>query len=276
MTQNEVTTGIGLRHVRVALRDTDGTIKVPSGTAFNTAYRGLRISGALGFTITIPDPQRVTARGDDRAYHTFVLPPTETPTGDLRVSKTNMEVIALLTGTIAFGSPTTKKVGLATDEQGDEPAIVLWGCRQGIDSEEGSAYFGQQVWQTYIILNGMATLKPSPMADAAVSEFSYSLVANDATKDNLGVTFSTGVHGFTKASYLLIVSKHKYMLDAFKGDGTHKAFNLSETPSTSPTSVVSVTVAGVENTAWSRTTTVLTFDAVPASAAKILVEYEYD
>ena len=143
ITQNEVSTGIGLRHVRVALRDTDGAIAVPSGTPHDEAYPGLQISGALGLNIVVPEAQRITARGDDRAYYTFILPPTEVPTGALRVSKANIDVVALLTGTKTFGSGTTKKIAFATDEQGDEPEIVLWGMQRGIDSQPGSTTFGQ-------------------------------------------------------------------------------------------------------------------------------------
>ena len=40
---NEMMSGIGLWYVYVAERDTDGTIKVPAGTATATAYRGLRV-----------------------------------------------------------------------------------------------------------------------------------------------------------------------------------------------------------------------------------------
>ena len=84
ITQNEVSTGIGLRHVRVALRDTDGAIKVPTGTPHDEAYPGLQIEGALGLSIALPEAQRITARGDDRAYYTFILPPTEVPQAHLR------------------------------------------------------------------------------------------------------------------------------------------------------------------------------------------------
>jgi len=42
MAQNEVSTGIGLRRVRVALRDTDGTIDVPAGQAVDDHIAQLR------------------------------------------------------------------------------------------------------------------------------------------------------------------------------------------------------------------------------------------
>ena len=279
ITQNEESTGVGLRHVRVALRDTDGTIKVPSGTPHNEAYPGLWISGALGLTIAVPEAQRITARGDDRAYYTFILPPTEVPTGQLRVSKTNIDVVALLTGTKNFGSGTMEKIAFATDEQGDEPEIVLWGMQRGIDSEPGSTTFGQKVWRTYILLNALATVQPSPMEDSTVGEFVYSLVANDATVDENGHTFTAADEGFTAASFIMVVSLGKYMLDAFEGDGVHRSFILSQTPRSG--AIIIVTEDGVEATVttdYTVTAGVLTFLAgnIPTDEAKIMVEYEYD
>ena len=279
VTQNEVSTGIGLRHVRVAERDTDGTIKIPSGTPHNEAYPGLRISGALGLNIAVPEAQRITARGDDRAYYTFVLPPTEVPSGSLRVSKINIDVIALLTGTKTFGSGTTKKIAFATDKQGDEPEIVLWGMQRGIDSQPGSTTFGQKVWRTYIFLNALATVQPSPMEDSSVGEFVYSLVANDSTVDENGHTLTVGDEGFTAASFIMVVSLGKYMLDAFEGDGVHRSFILSQTPSTA--AIITVYEDGVKATVttdYTVTAGVLTFVGgnIPTDGAKILVEYEYD
>lgn len=279
LTQNEISTGIGLHHVRVALRDTDGAVAVPAGTPHDEAYPGLQISGALRLNIAVPESQRVTARGDDRAYYTFNLPPTEVPTGQLGVSKTNIDVIALLTGTKNFGSGTTEKIAFATDKQGEEPAIVLWGMQRGIDSQPGSTTFGQRIWRTYILLNALASVQPSSMEDATVGEFVYSLVANDATVDENGHTFTTTDEGFTAASFIMVVSLGKFMLDAFEGDAVHRSFILSQTPRTA--AIITVYEDGVQATVttdYTVTAGVLTFvpGNIPANDAKIMVEYEYD
>lgn len=269
-------TGIGLRHVRVAERDDDGTIKVPSGVSVGTAYPGLRISGAVALTVTIPDPQRVPARGDDRVYYTFQLPPTESPSGDLRVTKTNLDVLALLTGTLRFGSPPMRKIGLGTDQQGLEPALVLWGSRQAIDSEEGSPSFGTQIWQTYVLLNALATVRPATMEDSAVSEVTFGVVGNDATVDELGTTFTANVNGFTKAPFIQVVSRYMFMLDAFLGDAAEDEFTLSETPETGAVLIVAVDgVVKVLTTDYTVSGATVTFTSPPADGAKIIVEYEY-
>jgi len=275
---NDITTGIGLRRVRVALRDEDGTIGVPAGQGVGVAYEGLAVSGALALTLTIPDPQRVTARGDDRAYYTFQLPPTDTPTGELRVSKTSGPVMALLSGTKSWGTSPNKKVGLATDRQGDEQAVILWGCRQAIDSDEDSATFGQQLWATYILLNALATVRPSAMEDAAIGEITYSIAANDASVDEYGKTFTVIINGFTKCPYVMVITKDKFAMDAFVGDNSENEFTLSHASTWSATGVTDVYVDGVLQVISANYTIalgVITFAPAPGTGAKVIVEYEY-
>jgi len=270
----KTTTGIGLRQVRVALRDTDGTVKISGSPAVGTAYSGIQISGALALSVAVPDPQRVVARGDDRPYHTFQLPPTENPTGELRVSKTNLDAIALLTSTEEFGSAAVRRMGFATDKQGDEETLFVWGCREAIDSDEDSSTFGDRRWQTYMFLSCKAAIRPATMEDAAVGEFSYTLAANPSTVDEFGVTFTTATNGFTKAPILMVVTKYKFMIDAFEGDGLETDFTLSKGASLQTDSFIQVYIDGVV-AAYTNTAGVLTFGSAPADGAKIIVEYDY-
>ena len=270
----KTTTGIGLRHVRVAVRDDDGTIKMQGSPAAGTAYAGIQISGALALSVTVPDPQRVVARGDDRAYHTFQLPPTENPTGELRVSKTNLDAIALLTSTEEFGSTKVRRMGFATDKQGDEETLFIWGCREATDSDEASATFGDRRWQTYIFLSCRAAVRPATMEDAAIGEFTYTLAANPSTLDEFGAAFSTAVHGFTKAPILMVVTKYKFFIDAFEGDGVETEFTLTKGASLQDDSFIQVYVDGVV-AAYTETAGVVTFAVAPADGAKIIIEYDY-
>jgi len=274
MAQNTTSTGIGLRMVRVALRDEDGTIEILGSPAAGVAYDGIQISGALALTLTVPEPQRVTARGDDQPYHTFQLPPTENPSAELRVSKTNLDAIALITATESFGSTKARRIGLATDKQGSEETLCLWGCREAIDSEEGSATFGQKCWQTYILLSCEAAVRPAMLEDAAVGEFSYSIITSPVTLDEFGATFSTAVHGFTKAPVLMIVTRYKYWMDAFEGDGIETEFTLTQGAYLQDLSFIQVYVDGV-SAAYTETGGVVTL-TVPDDGAKIIIEYDYE
>jgi len=277
MANNEITTGIGLRRVRIALRDTDGTILVPAAQAVGVGYQGIPVGGALAFTLTVPDPQRVTARGDDRAYYTFQLPPTDTPSGELRVSKTSSPVIALLSGTSVFGTSPIRKIGFATDKQGDEKAIILWGTRQAIDSDENSINFGQQVWQTYILLNSLATVRPAAMEDAAIGELTYSIAANDSAVDEFGDPFTVLVNGFTKSPYIMVVTPKKLGIDAFVGDNSETVFTLSNAVTYYTAGGVEVYFDGViQPSGWTCTAGVITFAPAPGTGVKVIAEYQFD
>ena len=275
---NEMMSGIGLRYVYVAERDTDGTIKVPSGTATATAYRGLRVSGANAFTLAVADAVRVAVTGDDRVYHTWQLPPNENSAGELRVSKGDNAVVSLITGTLQHGSPERNTVGFGTDKQGEEPNLIMWASRQVIEASEALASFGQKRWETYYLMSALAFPRPAPMEYQTVGEWTYSIVANDASIDQVGRTFTVVVNGYTSAEFLRIVSIGKYMLDAFIGTGAVSLFNLSETPLNSANSPLVVTVNGVikqPTTDYTFSTNQILFGAPPALAAKVLVEYEY-
>lgn len=278
--RNKITTGIGLRLVRVAERDDDGCIKVPTSGDWmpatnDVAFEGIRAEGALRLTLNIPEPRRISARGDDRAYYTFQLPPDELPTGELAVSKTHFDVITMVTSTQEFGSDPIRKVGLATDQQGEEPACFMRGSREAVDTQDGSAYFGVQVWQTYLVLNALLATRPIPFEDGSIGEFIFPLAANDASVDEMGTTFTTAVHGFTKAPYLMVITQGKFGLDAFLGDGVDTAYTLSNTTLRSGAPVVVSVEGAVQHSGWSEANGVITFVVAPAAANKIMVEYEY-
>lgn len=273
-TQLATSTSIGVRKVRAFIRDTDNLPEVPAEVATGDPWEGYVLDGSLGLTATIPEPNRVPARGDDRIYYTFNLPPTEGVTGELRLSKLHMEFAAAMAGTKMFGSPPTRKIGLGHEKIGLEQACIMYGSRQAIDSEAGSAYFGQQCWQTYVFLNASLSLRPPAMEDQTVGETIYALTANDATVDELGTQFTEVDNGFTQAPFLVIVSRDRFHLDAFVGDNAETDFTLTYTPVATSQTIVSVDGV-VLASGWSETGGVVTFSVAPTAGAKIVVEYEH-
>ena len=199
MAANEVSTGIGLRHVWIIARDAGG------------GYTGtpIRVEGALALNVTIPEPRRINARGDDITYYTFSLAPEENPTGELRVSKNDLDVLALVSGVGVGGTPPDHRIAFATDLQGEEPAVIIWGSRKAVDTEEGSVDFGTQIWQCYVLPNAIAVARPMPFEDAAVGELIYSIVANPSTVDEDGVAFPAP-EGIEQACILLYVTDDEY------------------------------------------------------------------
>lgn len=269
---------VGLRYVRIALRDTDGTIQVPAAQAAATAYNGLRAHKAVALTPTIPDPNRVTAHGDDRPYHTFVLPPDEGVTGELRTTVFDSELVALITDTNQWGSSPIRKVGMATDKQGEEPSCICWGSSYAVDIDPST---GTKVnaWQTYIFLDSQFSPKTPPKERATVGEMSYAMAANDSLTDEKGTQFNTVINGFTQSPYVVVTTRGKFGMCAWKGNASNKVFNLpsGEFPLYSG-STPEVWVDGVYQNAGvtvDATAGTVTFDTEPASGAKIIALYEY-
>lgn len=278
-TRNSISSGIGLRHVRVARRSSIGTILVPDGTPVGAAYSGIQLNGALRMSVQPSDVRRVNAEGDDTVFNTFILPPNEKPTGELVTTQLPMEAIALLTSTKMFGSAPVRKLGVATDQLGYEDSVMLWGVRRAIDAENGT-YLGQQIWQMYMYLNATMAFKPPNLENAQVGEATYSIVANDSAVDELGVAFTQSVNGFTRAPLVISTWKDFPWLDAFVGDDEEMEFVLTH-GSEAELSQVDKQFVSVDGVLLSDTDYtidadgVLTLNAPPGEGKYVVVEYSY-
>ena len=274
-------TSVGLRWVRMAQRDTDGTPKIPSTVAAGVMYPGTQISAAQALTITPPEPQRIPARGDDVRFYTFQLPPTEGPTGELRVAKEDHGVISLLTDTNQFGSPTLTKIGLATSKLGYEPSIMLWGMNEAIDSDIASAYFGTQVWNTYLLLNSLAHARPSSKEDSTIGLTTYNLILNDSTVDEFGHAFTDAVEGFTRSPWISATSRYKFWLECAMGDSSPvTAFELTHVPVTNGAIFVFVNnvqlIKGAGGGKFQISGNDLSLGTGLGATDKVVVEYEWE
>lgn len=273
----DITTGIGLRHVRVGLRDaTDGVMARPSDHVVGTVYPGIQLSGAATLTLTPPEPERVTARGDDRVYHTFHLPPTEGWTAELVCTKQDLPAVALITGVKQWGEAALfEGAAFGTDKQGDEPDLVMWGQRKAVDTEPGSATYGSEVWEAWEILCCKLTPMPPSKEQSTVGETRYAVTMEQVAKRITGETFTEDDHGCTKATLFPVVAKPgKLFYDFDEGDGVETEYVLTHTP-TSATDIY-VYVAGTEEPAgWSLDvgTKTVTFTSPPDDGDPICLMY---
>lgn len=275
---NKYSPSVGLRYVRVALRDTDGTIDVPAAQAVATGYNGLRAHKAVALTATIPEPNRVVAQGDDRVYHTFMLPPEEGVSGELRTTVFDTDLVALITDTNAWGSSPIRKVGLATDKQGEEPSCIAWGSSMAVDVDPATGV-KVNAWQTYIFLDAKFSPMAPPRERASVGEMRYAMVANDSLTDEKGTSFNTTINGFTQSPFVVVITRGKFGMCAWVGNASATVFNLpsGEYPLYSG-STPEVWVNGVRQTSGvtvDANAGTVTFSAAPANGAKIVALYEY-
>lgn len=275
-----ITTGIGLRHVRIGLRNTTtGIMVMESGHVVGTPYAGIQLSGAATLTLTPPEPERVPARGDDRVYHTFHLPPTEGWTAELVCSKQDNVAIAMMTATATWGEAALfEGVAMGTDKEGDEPALVFWGQRKGVDTEPGAATYGATIWEAFEVLSARMTPMPPSKEQSAVGESRYAITMQQVARRIVGETFTEVGHGCTKATYFQVVSAPgKLFYDFDVGNAVQTEFVLSHAP-TSATDIY-VYDAGVEEPAgWTLDvpTQTVTFVAAPADTNSLCFMYSTD
>lgn len=273
----DITTGIGLRHVRIGLRDDDdGVMARPSDHVVGAVYPGIQLSGASTLTLNPPEPERVTARGDDRVYHTFHLPPTEGWTAELVCTKQDVPAVALMTGVVAWGEAALfEGVAMGTNKEGDEPNLVMWGQRRAVDTDPDSATYGAEVWEAWEICSCKLTPMPPSKEQSTVGETRYAVTLQQAATRITGEAFTETDHGCTKATLFPIVSKPgKVFYDFDEGDAVTLAYVLTHTPTAADEYYVYVDgteepAAGTLDTA----TKTFTFDAAVDDGDPIVFMY---
>lgn len=280
MAHNE-STGVGCRLVHVGIRDDDGTMKIQGSPAAGTAYAGIQADRARALTVTPAEPQRIPARGDDITYHTFQVSPADSPTGELRTQQSDTALIALITSVTDFGSGNVSMVPLSSDKLGTEDPVFVWGTRMAVLSGTGSA--NTRVWETYIILNAIASARPPGFEVDAIGEFVWSLAGNNSSTDQFGRTMTEGVHGCTEAAMLLIKTRYKFFIDFFEGDGAETDFTVSkgtdiidDSHADAATSPVFCFVEGVSVAKTVSAAGVVVPAGGVASGEKVVIQYEYD
>jgi len=272
----KITTGIGLRHVRIGLRSSDGVIELPSDHVVGTVYPGIQLSGAATLTLTPPDPERVTARGDDRVIQTFHLPPTEGWTAELTTVKQDLPAIAMVTGVEQWGEATLfEGAVMGTDREGDEPDLIMWAQRRAVDTDPASSTYGATVWEGVEIPCCKATPQPSSKEQSTVGEHRYAISMQQVAVRIVGEAFTLTDHGCTKATIFPVTAKPgKLFYDFDEGNAVQTEYVLTHTP-TSATDIY-VYVAGTEEPAgWSLDveTKTVTFTAAPDDGDTVVFMY---
>ena len=279
MAINEKATSIGLRQVYVGLRDTDGMMEIPDGTAVGTAYPGVRALKARALTITPAEPQRISASGDDGVYYTFQEAPDDVPSGELRTQISDISLIALMTTVNDFGSGEYHEVLIGTDKVGQEQSVIVWGSRKAVDTDAGQTHYGNTIWETYFLLNVIAAARPSGAERSTVGEFVWSLAANNSAVDRFGRTLTQAIHGCTEAPFAIIHTRHPFFMDFFLGDAAETEFTLTKGADVihdqATASPIRCFVDGTEVTVSVSALGVATVSPTPADGSKIAVSYEY-
>ena len=264
-----IRSGVGLRHVQVLALNASG---YPNATA-TTAYEGVTISGVRALTLTDPEPQQIVHRGDDRIFALDVLPPTEPISGELRAGKVNDVVDAVLTDDLSITVGEAKLFGMGTDQRGNENQVAILAYRQTLDTDPDSANFGARRWEFRLLPRAYVIPREGNL-DENAEDRPYTVRPLFVTKYPWGVSFASGIEGFTQAQLLRGISEFKPKIVAFNGNNTVVTFSFPTTAPAAATTKVKVWVDGVVTTPSTVTTTNFTLASSPTTDAKVVVFYE--
>jgi len=265
-----VTTGkqfaVGLRRAVIFELDANG-YPAASGT---TAYEGNEVIGPRAWSITNPEPRKITHMGNDRPLALDYLPPSESMSAELRVAANDIPLQAILTNVTAFQVGEAKMMPWNTEQQGSEPDIGALLFQQSLDSATKARRY-----RFHIIPSGRAYPMPANM-DENAAEHTYTVAPNPTTKHLWGTTLAAGTEGATEAAMIEGMSTGQPNLVAFKGNNSNLIFLLPTAKQATSTAKMVVWLDGVlQSGGITKAVTGVTFNVAPGTGAMVVVFYEY-
>lgn len=232
-----------------------------------------RLYGAKTAPISINEPDRVNATGDDTALAQFSFDSNELPNGVLEFAVTALDVEAIMQGTNTFDVADTR-LGLRQPKDVTRPDICLILQARGKSYDSGSR--GQSRWHGVIVPVCTITPMGADFSERSPANSRYAITAQNADTLPWGATLQSAVHGSEQAPMIPFVADNPITMHAFQGDNSETVFTLGQIPvSTAKTAVY---VNGlVQSSGWTLDTTAktITFSVAPASGAMITVFYEF-
>lgn len=233
-----------------------------------TPYSGIQMVGAKSIELTIPEAQKKTHVGDDRALQVDYLPATEGISGKLTVSQDDQAIYAILTSTnrVTVGEATL--VGLNTSKQGSEPQVGLLTFQQSLDAS------GTRNWRWFLMPK--VTLYPHPAGmneNVAVHEYTISPAV--VTAHLWETAFNASTEGFTEAQGLIGQSRYMPSVVAWLAATATTEFALPAAEPGADTAKMSVWVDGAADTAWTKATTQISTSTAPGNNKRVVCFYEH-
>jgi len=257
--------GVGARKAVIFALNASGT---PAATD-TSPYTGVQMVGVKTVDITIPDPQKKTHLGDDRALQIDYLPATEGISGTLTLAQDDHVAYALLTSTNRITVGESTAVGINTSEQGNEPQVGLLTFQQSLDAN------GVRNWRWFLMPKVILYPKPSGMSEN-VAVHTYTISPAVVTAHLWGTTFTSTAEGFTEAQGLIGMSRYMPSVCAWLATTSATTFAFPSGVPAAATTNISVFVDGVADTAWTPTTTNITTSTAPGNTKRVVVFYEHN
>jgi hypothetical protein len=242
----------------------------PAGNDDIIPYEGVAFSGPKAFTLTIPEPRKITHTGGDRPLAVDYLPPTDAASGELRVADYRQDIHAILTGVASGSVGEAVETGHANSKQGFEPQVGLLLYQQSLDLATGA-----RRWRSIIIPKALCIPQPGGFADSP-QDVVYKIAPQVVTARLWGDTLVLGTDGYESAQFFEYMTENPPKIISFLGDGAEDEFSFPAGALAKAEAKVAVFKDGVAITgaAVTITTAKVTFTAAPALNSNVTIFYE--
>lgn len=263
---------VGLRYGSAFALNAAG---IPAATTHTAPYEGLQFYGANAFNLTPAAPRKIDHPGDDRLLASDYLPPVESATATIEVSRYDLTLNALLTNTKTFSEGDITAMPWMTNQQGNEPSVLLFLYQQALN---GSTRLRN--WRGYIVPSARCIPQPAGMT-ANQTNVTYNVTINPVTSHPWGIALTANTEGATEAGVIEFHSEYQPWLAAWKGNNSATEFSFSANHLAYSTSKIKVwqwAIGSGTSTDVTGTVTLatdkITFGTAPASGDIVIALYE--
>lgn len=269
---------LGSQYTFWGIVDSSGYVQGTSGAISAGANSGMgRLKGVSSIAVNLPDTPRVPVQGDNGAITSFMLAPSELPTGTLAT-------------TVFDQTFSTKPIGLLVETEsnwdfsGIFPACFDYAricfIVNSPASIQDSGDLDVGAWQVYIFMNTtVMPMKPGELTTGAAQTFTSDLSFKRADKTIWGKSFTSVTNGSTSFAATQFASGYPVHCQTLIGNGAVTTLLLDYTPVTTIADYVKVWKDGVElalTTDYTVSGSTITFVAAPASNTKVICLYGFD
>jgi hypothetical protein len=118
----------------------------PAGTGA-VAYTGIELKGLKSYGLTVPPARRIAHVGNDGLRSQQLLPPIEPAAAEINIDGSDLDLLALITGTTIIEKAGIRLLPHLSDRRGSEPNLGL------ITYQAAVADSGAQRWRVTIVSN---------------------------------------------------------------------------------------------------------------------------
>lgn len=270
----------GFKNAFYGVLDANGQFigKTTSLTAGDQDGSGMgRLEGVKVLPITVPDPEIVTATGDDEALAEFTFESADLAGGILEtvVKDATFEALCLGIPVRDIDDITTIAVGQPCDPDREDMCLIFQRRAKSYAAGEK----GVSRWEGVFIPKCTITpMYSDSFNERAVPAFRYQITLAKTDTLMWGETFGMSLWGTECTAFAQFIADNPVVVQAWRGNGAQTVFNFERTPVSAVK--CSVYIAGIKQTITTHYTVdpvaeTITFVAAPANNALIHVLHEY-